>query len=605
MADYENLVELLERSLDLYEDNRLFGVKREGEYEWMTYGEFGQQVDAYRAALADLGIEKGDVVGIIADNRVEWAAAAYATYGRGALFCPMYEDQAVEDWRYIIDDSGAKLVLTAGREIYDQVGPLTEDYDHLEEVFFFDGPADHDDAWDRHVESTEEAVESIDLDRDDLMGFIYTSGTTGDPKGVKLSHWNICSNLHAVHEVMPIHEEDVSLSFLPWAHSFGQVAELHALVSTGASLGLAESVDKILENLEEVRPTLLFSVPRIFNKIYDGVQTKLRQSNPLRKKLFEWAMANSTNLREQKETGKAGAFTSFLDSIFDSLVFQKIRDKFGCRLRYAFSGGAALSPEVAKFIDNLHITVYEGYGLTETSPVVSVNSPDARKIGSVGQPVPGVDVEIRPVEGYEDGTGEICVRGPNVMQGYHNLPEETEQVLDEDGTFHTGDLGRLDEDDFLWILGRVKAQYKLENGKYVVPAPVEEQYKLSPYIEQIMIEGTGCPHNVAVIVANVEALEEYAEENGIDYDDEDDLLDHRAIQQLFREEMETRGEKIKPFERPKDFVLTTDEWTPENGMLTPTLKLKRREIMAEYGQQLADLYDDAVPLAMNVSDEAA
>jgi long-chain acyl-CoA synthetase len=597
MAEFETLVELWEQSLDKYGSNPLFGVKERGEYEWITYSEFGEQVDAFRGALAEMGVEHGDTVGIIADNCVEWAAAAHATYGRGAKYCPMYEAQQDDEWKYIIEDSGAKVVLTADREIYDTVEPWIDEIETLERVIDIEGPSDHDDAWSRQLEIGEEnPVEVADIDREDIAGFIYTSGTTGKPKGVLLSHWNICSNLSSVYEVMPLSQEDVSLSFLPWAHSFGQVAELHMLTSKGASMGLVEDVETILENAAEVRPTLLFSVPRIFNKIYDAVQKQMRESS-IKRWLFNMALRNSERLAEQKESGQVGALTGMLDGLFDRLVFQKVRNKLGGRLKYAFSGGAALSPEVAQFIDALHITVYEGYGLTETSPIATVNRPGERKIGSVGKSIPGVEISIDDDPRYEGDLGEICIKGPNVMQGYHNMPDKTDEVVDEDGAFHSGDLGRIDEDGFLWIEGRVKEQFKLENGKYVAPAPAEEQYKLSPYIEQIMIEGTGCPHTVALIVVNEMELREYFSGQDLEHADTDELLEDERVRQLYDKQLGEWGEEVKAFERPKDFVLTAEEFTPENDMLTPTLKLKRRNVMAKYGDQLADLYDEAVPLA--------
>jgi long-chain acyl-CoA synthetase len=360
-------------------------------------------------------------------------------------------------------------------------------------------------------------------------------------------------------------------------------------------------VDTILENASEVRPTLLFSVPRIFNKIYDKVQKQIRQGSFVKKKLFDWAMSNSTKIREARtEDREAGWLTKKLDGAFDGIIFEQIRDKLGGRLRYAFSGGAALSPEVAKFIDNLHITVYEGYGLTETSPVAAVNRPEHRKIGSVGLPIPGTELLIQDLDGYEEGIGEVCIRGPNIMQGYHNLSDKTDEVLDEDGTFHSGDLGRIDDDGFLWILGRVKEQYKLENGRYVAPAPVEEQLKLSPYINQVMIEGTGCPYNVALIVVDEESLQEWAEERDIPVDD--DLLGRDEVRELYHEQLQEWGAEIKSYERPKDFYLVTDEFTPENDMLTPTLKLKRRNVMKAYGDRLAELYDQAVPLSQKAAE---
>ncbi len=591
MSAFETLVDLFEQTIEKHPNNRLFGEKKDGRYQWTSYQKFGQKVDACRGALANRGIEKGDTVAVIADNCLEWAVGAYATYGIGATYCPMYEAQMPKDWKYILDDSDAKLVLVANQDIYEKVQDLKEEVDTLEHIIFFEGATDHQDFFGNVLEDGRaNPTPSIHPDKDDLATFIYTSGTTGNPKGVRLSHWNICSNIVAISEIFPMGDDEVSLSFLPWAHSFGQTVELHLLFSRGAALGLVEDVSTIVQNLSEVRPTILMSVPRIFNRIYDGVQKKMDAEGGFKKKMFYAAIENANKKREEEEAGGVGFMTGMKDKIFDKLVFSKVRDRFGGRLKYAISGGAALSPEVARFIDNLNIEVYEGYGLTETSPIVSANIPGAQKIGSVGRPIPGVEVFTRPVEGYPEGTGEVCVKGPNVMQGYHNLPDKTAEVVEEDGTFHTGDLGRVDENGFLWILGRVKEQYKLENGKYVVPGPIEEQLKLSGYINQIMIEGTNKPYNVALIVVDEEALTKWCEENGVP---REEALDHPKVRELYATELKRWGNNLKGYEHPRAFALIDEEFSTENDMLTPTLKLKRRIVMENYGERIEGLYKEA------------
>lgn len=594
-SQFKTLVDVYESSTKKYARLPLFGTKRNGSYQWLTYEEFGQMVEHFRGALASLGVKPGDTVAAIANNRVEWAVGAYAAYTLGARYCPMYEVQTPKDWKYIIEDSGSKVLLVANQKIYEKCVGFIKELDSLERVIFFDGPSDHEDAYAKWLSFGKDHPAAITHpEPKDICGFIYTSGTTGNPKGVLLSHGNIMSNVNAVPNVLDIGSSDVSLSFLPWAHSFGQIAELHVLFSLGASLGIAEDVTTIIDNLAEVRPTLLFSVPRIFNRIYDGVMKKMEDAGGLKKTLFDAGMVNSNALREQKDRGQVSGLTSLKDKFFDKLVFSKVRERFGGRLRYAFSGGAALNPEVAKFIDNLHITVYEGYGLTETSPVVSVNGPKGRKIGSVGRPIENVKVVIHPVEGYADGIGEICVQGPNVMQGYHNLPEETAQVIDPDGTFHTGDLGRLDSEGFVWILGRVKEQYKLENGKYVVPGPLEEELKLSPYIEHCMIEGTNKSFNVAVIVVNPDNLKQWADKQGISRDKM--LTDERTIK-LIRDEIDRVGTGFKGYEKPKKFILVEDEWSTETDMLTPKMSLKRRKVTEKYGAAMEALYVGAKEVA--------
>lgn len=588
---FRTLVEVYESSIANFPDHDLFGVKTDGKYEWLTYREFGERVDACRAALSKRGVEPGTTVAIIADNRVEWAVCAYATYGLGARFCPMYESQALKDRKYILDDSEARFLFTANREIREQIEEVQADGElqDIEHIVHFDGGGDGDfEAL--LAEGQDQDVGLVEPDPEDVCALIYTSGTTGNPKGVLLTHRNITSNINAIHEIDIIEPDDVSLAFLPWAHSFGQTGELHGLFSVGASLGLVEDISTIIENLGEVRPTLLFSVPRVFNKIYDGVHRKIHKESALKRKLFEWSMNNANAIRKAEQAGrKPGFFRATMDSIYDSLIFSTVRKRFGGRLRYAVSGGAKLNEEVALFLDNLNITVLEGYGLTETSPLVSVNLPDQLKIGSVGKPIPGVEVTLveAPGHGAGDDEGEVCVRGPNVMKGYFKLPDKTAEVLEEDGTFHTGDLGRFDDEGFLHIIGRVKEQFKLENGKYVVPGPMEEKIKLSNYVDLVMVDGANRSFNIAVINVDPEGLDDWAEENELEIED---YVEDERVRELFERELDERMSEFKKYERPRDFILVNDEWSAENGILTPTLKLKRRLILDKYNDEIDALY---------------
>ena len=591
-VEFSNLVEMFERSVEAFKSNQLFGTKVNGTYQWKTYGEVGAMVDAFRAGLASLGVGKGDAVAVIANNRVEWAVAAYATYGLGAKYVPMYEAQLPKEWHYILSDCGAKVLLAANDEIYGKTKGFIEEIETLEHVVNFNGPASNPMSFEGLCAAGRKApVPSVSPSPEDICGFIYTSGTTGNPKGVLLSHGNISSNINAVHAIFPMDQEDVSLSFLPWAHSFGQTVELHTLLSYGASLGLAESVATILVNLEEVRPTLLFSVPRIFNRIYAGVHKKMADAGGVKEKLFHRTLEVAKRRKELQKEDRVSIRLELQFRVLDTLVGKKIRERFGGRLRYAFSGGAALSKEVGEFVDNLGITVYEGYGLTETSPICTGNCPAGQVIGSVGRPIPGVTVRIDPVEGAPEGQGEIVVYGPNVMQGYHNLPDKTAEVMTDDGGFRTGDLGRTDAAGFLYITGRVKEQYKLENGKYVAPAPLEEQLKLSGFINQALIDGTNRPYNTALIVPDFETLTPWAQAQGLGNVSPAALVQNAKVRDLIEREILERAEAFKAYEIPKKFVLVADEFSTENGMLTPTLKLKRRVIMAEHGDKLAGLYE--------------
>jgi long-chain acyl-CoA synthetase len=592
-TQYSDLVDVLHKSVARHPERPLFGTKTDGKWSWITYADFGRRVDAFRGGLADLGLGRGETVAIISANRLEWAIAAYAAYGLGCRFCPMYEHQQEKDWKYILEDSGARIVLTSTYAIYDAVRSWPEEIETLESVFCMSLPAEDPASFPAlEARGRERPAPVAELASGDVCGFIYTSGTTGNPKGVLLSHGNICSNLNGASEIFPVTDQDVSVSFLPWAHSFGQTCELHGMLARGAAMAIAESVEKLVDNFAEVRPTVLFAVPRIFNRIYDGLQKKMAEAGGLKKMLFDAGMANAEVKRTLEKEGESSVLVDLKHTFFDSVVFAKVRARFGGRLRYAVSGGAALAPEVAEFIDKLGIFVCEGYGLTETSPVVSSNRPGARKIGSVGQPLPGVEVLIDKSAGADADSpddGEIVVRGPNVMQGYHRLPEETKAVIMEDGSFRTGDLGRLDEDGYLYITGRLKEQYKLENGKYVVPAPLEELLQLSPFVSQAFIHGFNKPYNVALLVPDRAALEKWAAGHGVSGSYEE-LLENARVRELFERQIEEHGQGFKSYERVRRFALIAEEFSVGNGMLTPKMSLKRNIVMDRYKEELQALH---------------
>ena len=593
-SKFQNMTQLYAHAVKSFGPRPLFGTKVAGEWKWTTYAEFGNEVELARSAFAGLGVGKGDRVAVIANNRSEWAVGAYATYGLRASYVPMYEQQLPKEWHYILADCRAKVLLVANEQIRDRIEEVRGDLKELETVVVMTGKGvpGKSLAWSELLALGKgKPVPAVEPeDNKEIAGFIYTSGTTGNPKGVLLSHGNLANNVSAIHAVFPMSDSDRSLSFLPWAHSFGQTVELHGLFSMGASMGIAEAVDKIIENLGEVQPTLLVSVPRIFNRIYDGLHKTMSADGGLKKKLFYAAIANEDKRKLLASQGKSSGVADLKHKIFDKLVFQKVRARFGGKLKYAFSGGAAISKEVAEFIDNLGITVYEGYGLTETSPIATANWPGARKIGSVGKAIPGVRIVIDHAATGDDKNGEILVYGHNVMQGYHELPGENEKVFTADHGFRTGDMGFLDDAGFLYITGRIKEQYKLENGKYVSPAPLEEHLKLSPYIANVMVYGDNKPHNVALIVADLPALEQWAGEHELTAKGEA-LLAEPAVMKLLEEQVAKYSSEFKQFEKIRKLALVSEDFTTANDMLTPSLKVKRRVVLKKHGEKLTSLYD--------------
>ena len=594
----DTLAELLTNSVASYSDNPLFGQRGDdGSWRWTSYAEFGEAAEKARGGLASLGVRHGDRVAAISDNRIEWAVGAYATYSLGAAWVPMYEAQTQKDWVYILRDSGAKVLFAATDGIRAQVEEVAGELPDLEMIVVIDDPAGGNsiDYTELLARGAANPVSVAVVSSNDLAGLIYTSGTTGDPKGVRLSHGNFTSNINAIAEIFPLEEDDRSASFLPWAHSFGQTVELHTLTYFGASTGLT-SAKTLVRDMPEIEPTILVSVPTVFNKVYDGLKKRMEAEGGVTKKLFDAAIANGRKRIQLEKQGKRSAWIDFKNGLFDKIIFTKVRDAFGGKLRYAFSGGAAISTEVAEFISAVGIVVYEGYGLTETSPIVTCNVKGARRVGSVGRVIPGVTVQIDTDITGDPEVGEIVVHGPNVMMGYHNLPEADAEVFTHDRGFRTGDLGHVDEDGYLFIRGRIKEQYKLENGKYVVPSPIEEQLQLSGFISQIMVYGEQRPYNVAVIVPDVEYLEKWADDNSVDSSDLGALLEESKVKELFKTELDRAQSSIKHYERVRHFVLDGEEFTPENGMLTPSLKIKRRAVMAKFGTEIDAMYEGEDPL---------
>jgi long-chain acyl-CoA synthetase len=582
---FTSLWDLFEKSTSQYAHMPLFGTKLGGAWRWITYDEFRKDVDRFRGALARLGVSRGDRVAVVAPNGVEWAIAAYATYGRGAAFVPMYEAQHSDEWELILADSGAKVVIAGARAVHEKLTAMKAKIPTFEHVLGISLPDTDPGSFRFHlVRGGSTPVDPMPPESSDVAAYLYTSGTTGKPKGVLLTHSNICSNISSIVQMFDFEPDERSLAFLPWAHAFGQTCELHLLLSKGASMAINDDVGRLVENLAEVRPTILLAVPRIFSRIYDAVHQQMAaQAAPIRA-LF----GSAIGVAAKRARGEAPSFVERgILAAADRLVFSRVRARFGGRLRWAISGSAALGMEVAEFVDALGVQVYEGYGLTETSPIATANCPDQRRIGSVGRAIPGVRIEIDTSVTGDPEVGEVIVHGPNVMKGYNNRPDENASVFTADGGFRTGDLGRVDPEGFVFITGRIKEQYKLENGKYVAPAPLEEKLKLSPYIANAMIHGANKPYNVALIVPDRAAIQRWAAGQNITV--HDPANDDR-VRELLHREIDRESASFKGFERPTKFAILAEDFTTENGMLTPTLKLKRNKVLERYGEDLNRLY---------------
>jgi long-chain acyl-CoA synthetase len=552
-------------------------------------------VNNLRAGLAAIGVGVGDTVGIIANNRKEWLIGEVATQGLGAAYVPMYEKELVSIWKYIVKDAAVKVLFVSRSEILEKIKDFPAEIPTLKHIYLIEGTGENTMAA-LEKKGAEKPVPSRKPKYSEVAVLIYTSGTTGEPKGVLLSHGNLAENVKAGLVWFPnLTEKSRCISMLPWAHSFGITADLHAFILQGASIGIMGSVETLIDDLPKIQPTFMITVPRIFNRVYNGVWAKMREEGGLKLKLFEAALAAA---KLKRETGKAGLKYKILDKI----VLKKIRARFGGRLESAVTGSAPMNVKIAKFFIDVGIPTYDAYGLSETSPAITINSPlMGNRLGSVGKPINKTKVVIdRSRTGETGDDGEILCFGPQCMIGYHNKPEQTKEVIVEMKGMRgvrTGDRGRLDEEGFLFITGRFKEEYKLTNGKYVHPDTIEREMKILPWVLNAVVTGAGHEYNVGLIVPDMNVLKRVAEELNLSVDPKDlfDLSNSegRKFKELLTAEIQNHLKKlVGSYEIPRKFEFVLEDFTLDNGMLTQTMKLKRRVVMEKYGDRLENLYKE-------------
>lgn len=584
---FETLVELFDQAVELHGQRPAYGTRRGSQWDWTTYAQLAELVGRCRSGLAALGIGRGDRVAIIADNRLEWVAAAHACYQRRAIFVPMAEAQLESEWRYILADSGARVCFASSAAVTARVNALREDLLDLQYIVNLDAPEHDPSSFARLLQiGAERTIKPRIPSPSDVATLIYTSGTTGEPKGVRLTHKNLVSNALARAEGRDYGPDARSIGFLPWAHVFGGHVELNVLMAVGGSVAIS-GPDELMTALPLVRPTVLYAVPRVWTQIFHELQRELAAEPDMSRHLFD----DGVRLAQRQRRGEQLKLTEriFLN-MAEKLVISKLKARLGGRLRLAFSGAAPLAVEVAEFMDNLGVTIYEGYGLTESSGSTTTNPQDAPRFGSVGKAIAGTRIAIDtsvPEVGLGPGEGEIIVHGPNIMEGYHNRPDATREALTADGGLRTGDLGKVDEDGYLFITGRIKDLYKLSNGRYVAPSPLEEKLKLSPFIEHCMVYGAGQPYSVALIVADVPALKSYL---GRDDATPEELIADSRTRRLYEDEVLKYSRDFRAFELIRNFWLVTEPFTRENGMLSSAMKLVRRKVLEHYEARLKSLY---------------
>ena len=567
----------------------------ENEYVGITYKELYDLVNKVAASIKNLGIKKGDMVAIFSYNRPEWAIVDLAVLKLGGIVVPIYHTLSSPAVKHIINDSGSKLVFVENAELLATVDSIRKEAPCITAVVVFDT---------RGIDTQKDFLRFSDLKRDempvdesvfddlppisadDTATIVYTSGTTGEPKGAVLSHHNIVSNALSLIRRFRVTSEDVFISFLPLCHMFERTCGYYTVLFTGASLGYAENLSTVAEDIKKIRPTILLVVPRVIEKAYDTVFKKVKESSPIKRALVLSAIRNLNKYANLKyKNMKISLGLRMRCGIYNTLIASKFREIAGGRLRVVVSGGAPLNRQVAKVFYILGFNIVDGYGLTETSPVVCSNTVEDSRLGTVGKPLDDIEIKIA-------GNDEILVRGPNVMKGYFNKPEETAKAIDKEGWFHTGDQGKLDQDGNLIITGRIKEIIITSYGKNIAPVPIETEIVNSNYISQAMLYGDNKKYITALILPEREPIERYAKEKNIPAADYTELLKKDDIKELIAIEIEKTTVNFAHYEKVKVFTLLPESFTIENGMLTPTLKIRRSKITERYRSVIDSMYEE-------------
>lgn len=575
------------------------------DWQTRTYAELGESVADLAHALIDAGLRRGDRVALWSKNSPRWAEVDLADQSGGFATVPIYDTLTGPQGAYIINNSGSKILFVQDKEMLDRVMEVKDDVKSVKTIVLMEGTTrkkgviNYDafvKAGRQHRKDNPDALQDRlqKIKGDDLASLVYTSGTTGDPKGVMLTQNNLASNAQVAQTCVDVGPGDKFLSFLPLSHVFERTGGHFTAYASGAHVVFARGIDTLTDDMALHKPTLMMSVPRLYEKIYSRITDRIKKSGLVKRLIFDWAIAqgHAANVYRQRNLPLPKSLQKKVDRA-DKLVFGKLKQAVGGNLRYFVSGGAALSQEIEEFFWAAGIQILQGYGLTETSPVTNVNRPGAIRFGSVGQAVPGAELKIDTSEWVSERTdvveGEICVKGEMVMKGYYKNDAATKEVSDKDGFFHTGDVGYLDDDGFLFITDRKKEIIVMSNGKNVAPQPIEGLLKLQPHIEQACVIGDDRKFMTALIQPDFEALEQFAEKNGIGHEGEQLVADQRVVS-LIESEVEAVNAQLSRYQQIKKFWIMPESWSVESGELTPTLKLKRRIIQDKHKSVIESLY---------------
>lgn len=566
------------------------------KYKGISYKEFGEQTENFAAGLASLGVKKGDKIAIISENRPEWVYSDMAILSVGAIDVPLYPSLTSDSIEFILNNSESKGVIVSNKFQLNKIRKILDNCRNVEFIIVMneaDAVGENNKVYSfsqvqqSGIEFSKQNPNYVlnqipNVKEDDLCTIIYTSGTTGEPKGVMLTHKNILSNVTAALEVFPINKDDVFLSFLPLCHIFERMGGYYTGFSSGGMICFAESIEAVAQNMTEVKPTIMTAVPRLFERIYTKVIKNVESQPASKQKIFFWAVNTGMEYAKAKKSGSIPLVLSFRYKLAHKLVYKKLHQKMGGRMRFFISGGAALPREIGEFFEAVGILILEGYGLTESSPVISVNRIDDYKFGSVGKTFPNVQVKIA-------SDGEILAKGPNIMEGYYKNKKESEATV-KDGWLYTGDIGMFDADGFLVITDRKKHLFKTSAGKYIAPTAIESLFLTIKYIDQFVVIGDKRMFLSALIVPDFETLKEYADSNKIQYSDDADLVKKPEIYEMVEKEMVRIQKKLANYERVRKFILLDKPFTIDSGEITPSMKIKRKFVEERYAHLIEEMY---------------
>ncbi len=598
-VEFNTLTEMFARLAKKYAGTgrEVYRYKLEGRYVGITYDEFYEKVELFAHGLHSLGVKRGEKIAILSENRPEWPMADIASLALGAIDVPIFPTLTAKQIEYILLNGDVTIVVVSNSFQLNKVQRIRENVKNLRYIITMNPKEDSKD------KSLLDYSEVFDLGRrqrdkhrdqfekwlhepkpSDIATIIYTSGTTGEPKGVMLTHGNFVANIKGALDQIPITQDDSLLSFLPISHSFERMAGYYTALSAGASVSYAESIETVAQNMMEVKPTIVTTVPRLFERIYALLMKNVESGSATKQRIFHWAVGVGKEYVAAKKKGVAGPIIRTKYSLADKLVLSKIKARTGGRIRFFVSGGAALSRELGEFFESVGIMIVEGYGMTESSPVITANRADDYKFGSVGKPLKNVQVKIAD-------DGEILTRGPHVMVGYYKNQEATNESIDKDGWLHTGDIGHFDTDGFVVITDRKKHLFVNSGGKNIAPQPIESLLQQSKFVDQILLIGDKRRFNTALIVPDFDYLKDFAEQHHVKYQNEEELINDEKVNEAVRKDINELQKDLAKYEQVRRFKLLAAPFTIENGDLTPTMKVKRKVVEQKYADLINSMYN--------------